>query len=156
MVIDRWWGKLETHCVSVNSPLYTNMVSWIRILVWLLANRKSIHMYAKQNLKDFLNSCERKLGHHCVTDYVSAWTMWSSMKFTSQFFFLWIWHRQITNMLFLRVMFASARFIENIFYEAHFYWNVLIGAPGRRLYQKFINPSIVLASVKLMYSKGRN
>ena len=35
-------------------------------------------------------------------------------------------------------------------YEVNFYWNVLIGAPGRHLYQKIINPTKVLASVKLM------
>ena len=55
-------------------------------------------------------------------------------------------------MLFLRVMFAHARFIENFFLVVIFCWNVLIGAPGRRLYQKIINPSKMLASVKLMYS----
>ena len=37
-------------------------------------------------------------------------------------------------MLFLRVMFARARFIEKKFFVVIFYWNVLIGAPGRRLY----------------------
>ena len=46
-------------------------------------------------------------------------------------------------MLFLGAMFARARFIE-IF----FCWNVLIGAPGRRLYRKIINPSKMLDCVK--------
>ena len=41
----------------------------------------------------------------------------------------------INHMLFLRVMFARARFIE-IFYVVIFCRNVLIGAPGRRLYRK--------------------
>ena len=45
-------------------------------------------------------------------------------------------------------MFVGARFIKK--YEAHFYWNVVIRAPDRRLCQKIINPSKVLASVKLM------
>ena len=37
-----------------------------------------------------------------------------------------------------------------------FSWKVLIEVPGRRLYQKIINPNKVLASVKLMYSYERN
>ena len=56
-------------------------------------------------------------------------------------------------MLFLRVMFARVRFIEKKNYEEISYWNVLIGAPGRSLYKKNNNSSIVLASVNLMYSK---
>ena len=31
-----------------------------------------------------------------------------------------------------------------------FCWNVLIGLPGRRLYQKITNPSKMLAAVKLI------
>ena len=37
-----------------------------------------------------------------------------------------------------------------------FCWNVLIGPPGRLLYQKITNPSKILASVKLMYYIGFN
>ena len=59
------------------------------------------------------------------------------------------------RLLFPRVMFARARFIE-IFFVVNFNWNVLIGAPGRCLYKKIINPSKMLASVKLMYYIGFN
>ena len=52
--------------------------------------------------------------------------------------------------------YTCASFIEKNVYEVNFCWNVLIGAPGRRLYQKIINPSKVLASVKLMYYIGFN
>ena len=54
-------------------------------------------------------------------------------------------------MLFLRVMFARASFIEKKLVVS-FCWNLLIGAPGTRLFKKIINPSKILASVKLMYS----
>ena len=37
-----------------------------------------------------------------------------------------------------------------------FCWNALIGSQGRRSYQKIINPSKMLASVKLMYYIGFN
>ena len=66
--------------------------------------------------------------------------------------FLWIWHGHRSHMLFLRVMFARARFIGKKFLVVIFCWNVLIGAPGRRLFLKINNPSKMLASVKLMYS----
>ena len=58
-------------------------------------------------------------------------------------------------MLFLRVMFARARFIEKKIVVT-FCWNVLMDPPGRRLYKKIINPSKMLASVKLMYYIGFN
>ena len=45
--------------------------------------------------------------------------------------------------------------IKNV-YEVNFCWNVSIGAPGRRLYQKIINPSKLSASVKIMYYIGFN
>ena len=58
-------------------------------------------------------------------------------------------------MLFLRVMYARVRFVEKKFVVI-FCWNILIGPPGRRLYQKITNPSKMLASVKLMYYIGFN
>ena len=52
--------------------------------------------------------------------------------------------------------YACARFIEKKNFVVIFCWNVLIGPPGRRLYQKITNPSKMLASVKLMYYIGFN
>ena len=49
-------------------------------------------------------------------------------------------------------LFTCDRFIKKI--EVKIWWNVLIKAPGRRLYQKFISRSRMLASVKSMYSYG--
>ena len=46
--------------------------------------------------------------------------------------------------------YACASSIEKN-YVVSFCWNVLIGAPGRRLYEENINPNKVTASVKLMY-----
>ena len=52
--------------------------------------------------------------------------------------------------------YTCASFVEKNVYEVNFCWNVLIGAPGRRLYQKIINPIKVLACVKLLYYIGFN
>ena len=43
---------------------------------------------------------------------------------------------------------ATYQIHKKQFYEVNFCWNVLIGALGRHLYQKIINPSKVLVSVK--------